>query len=172
MCCQYVEVSEKNTMYKLKRELTCSFPVFSFLRVPFGWGAPFCESNLVFARCWAEAWRFSAELPCWSTCCVHPEDGGNVVVTVECVDRLLPLSSLLVPSVFGLPGSRDVLGKEGIKLSCTNSNKSLCFVFKIPLYPYLFFWQVLFSALINVTINTCSSASQKTRWENPVHVQV
>jgi hypothetical protein len=156
-------ISRKNTMYKLKCKLTCSFPVLSFLSVPFGGGAPFCASNLVFACCWADAWRFSAELPRRSTCCVDAEDGGDVVVTVECVNRLLPLSSFLVPSVFGLPGSRDGLEKEGLKLLCRNNNKSFSFIFKMHFYPYPFFWQVLFSALIVVTINTCSSSSLSSK---------
>jgi hypothetical protein len=94
------------------RRLTCSFPVLSFLlRIPFGADVPFC------ARCWTEAWRFSAELPRLSTCCEEPEDGGNVTATVDCGNKPPPSSSVLALSVFGLPGSKVELEKEGNAVS-------------------------------------------------------
>lgn len=147
---------EKNTTYKPKCELTSSFPVLNFLSVPFGGGAPFCASNLVFVCCWADAWRFSADFPCWSTCCA---DEGNVVVTEECVNRLLPLSSLLVPSVSCLPGSRDALKQEQSKFLFRNNNKSFSCIFKMHMHPYPFFWEGHLCALTAVTINTCLSSS-------------
>jgi hypothetical protein len=93
------------------------------LSVPLGGGAPFCVSNLEFACCWADTWRFSTEFPRRSTCCEEAEDGGKVVATMDCVNELLPLSLLLLLSVFGLPGSTDALENEGNKILCRENNK-------------------------------------------------
>ena len=89
--------------HKLMYELTCSFPVFSFFRVPFGAAAPFC------ACCWTEAWIFSAELPRRSTCCVQPVDGDNVTAIVDFGNEAPPSSSVLALSMSGFPQSKVAL---------------------------------------------------------------
>ena len=89
--------------HKLMYELTCSFPVFSFFRVPFGAAAPFC------ACCWTVAWRFSAELPRRNTCCEQPVDGDTVTATVDCGNEAPPSSSVLALSTPGFPQSKVAL---------------------------------------------------------------